>query len=210
MKIMLCCLLLATLFHPGQLTNQSTQSFRIIPIQKGEHGYSNFESIVLMSKKDLDSFLTDTSTQIGWNNRQEFEDALLNAKLDFSKEALVLLRHSEGSESVKVTFETPILQDRNLLCEIRGRPIPPGYGGTADMAYYCFAVAVSKAQVSQVELQASKAVFPHAVSLRSFYPLLKGNQRTTCCSCRSKRIRSKIAQQSASLARSGPRRKHAD
>jgi len=47
----------------------------------------------------------------------------------------------------------------------------------------------------------SKAVFPHAVSLRSSYLLLKRNQRTTCCSCRSKRIRSKIAQQSASLAR---------
>ena len=97
MKIMLCCVLLATLFHPGQLTNTSTQSFRVIPIQKREHGYSNFESIVLMSKNDLDSFLTATSAQTGWNNRQEFEEALLNAKLDFSKEALVLLRHTEGS-----------------------------------------------------------------------------------------------------------------
>jgi hypothetical protein len=159
MKIMLCCVLLATLFHPGQLTNTSTQSFRVIPVQKREHGYSNFESIVLMSKNDLDSFLTTTSTQIGWNNRQEFENALLNAKLDFSKEALVLLRHSEGSGSVQVTFETPILQGRNLLCEIRGRPIPPGYGGTADMAYYCFAVAVSKSAVSQVELQAIEGGF---------------------------------------------------
>lgn len=154
MKIVLCCLLLAILFHPGQLTDQSAQSFRIIPIPTREHGYRNFASIVFMSQKDLDSFLKDTSTQIGWNHRQKFEDALLNAKLDFSKEALVLLRHTEGSGSVKVVFETPILQGRNLLCEIRGRPIPPGYGGTGDMAYYCFAVAVSKAQVSQVELQA--------------------------------------------------------
>ena len=159
MKVMLCCLLLATLFHPGQLTNQSTQSFRIIPIPK-RGGYSNFESIVLMSKNDLDSFLTDASMQIGWSNKQEFEDALLNAKLDFSKEALVLLRHTEGSGSVQVTFETPILQGTNLLCEIRGKPIPPGYGGTADMAYYCFAVAVSKAQVRQVELQAIEGLFP--------------------------------------------------
>ena len=158
MKVMLCCLLLATLFHAGQLTNQSTQSFRIIPIPK-RGGYSNFESIVLMSKNDLDSFLTDASMQIGWSNKQEFEDALLNAKLDFSKEALVLLRHTEGSGSVQVTFETPILQGTNLLCEIRGKPIPPGYGGTADMAYYCFAVAVSKAQVSQVELQAIEGGF---------------------------------------------------
>jgi hypothetical protein len=160
MKIVLCCLLLAILFHPpGQLTDDSAQSFKIIPIPTRENGYSNLASIVFMSKKDLDSFLTDTSTQIGWNNRQGFEDALLNAKLDFSKEALVLLRHTEGSGSVKVTFETPILQGRNLLCEIRGRPIPPGYAGTGDMAYYCFAVVVSKAQVSQVELQAIEGGF---------------------------------------------------
>jgi hypothetical protein len=159
MKIMLCWLLLAILSSSGQLMNKSTQSFRIIPIQKRENGYSNFESIAFMTQKDLDSFLTDTSAQIGWNNRQEFEDALRNAKLDFTEEALVLLRHSEGSGSVQVTFETPVLQDRNLFCEIRGRPFPPGYGGTADMAYYCFAVAVSKSKVSQVELQAIQGGF---------------------------------------------------
>src|SRR5258705_7506719 len=141
MKIVLCCLLLAILFHPGQLIDESAQSFKIIPIPTRENGYNNFASIVFMSKKDLDSFLTDTSTQLGWNNRQEFEDALLNAKLDFSKEALVLLRHTEGSGSVQVTFETPILQGTNLLCEIRGKPLQGG--GTDDMAYYCFAVAVS-------------------------------------------------------------------
>jgi hypothetical protein len=159
MKIMLCCLLLAILSSAGQLTNKSTQAFRIIPIQKRENGYSNFASIAFMTQNDLDSFLSDTSAQIGWNNRQEFEDALRNAKLDFTQEALVLLRHSEGSGTVRVTFETPILQDGKLLCEIRGKSIPPGYGGTADMAYYCFAVAVSKSQVSQVELQAIEGGF---------------------------------------------------
>src|SRR5829696_7681946 len=127
MRIVLCCLLLAILFHPGQSINQSAQAFRIIPIPTKENGYSNFASIVFMSKQELDSFLTDTATQGGWNHRQAFEDALRNAKLDFSKEALVLLRHTEGSGSVKVTFETAGLRDRNLICEIRGRPIPPGY-----------------------------------------------------------------------------------
>ena len=159
MKILLWCLFLAILSHAGQFTDESTQSFRVIPIPNRENGYSNFASIVLMSKKDLDSFLTDTSTQIGWNNRQKFEDALRNAKLDFTKEALVLLRHTEGSGSVQVKFDRPILRDGKLLCEIRGIPIPPGYLGTADMAYYCFAVAVSKSQVTQVELQAIEGGF---------------------------------------------------
>lgn len=112
-----------------------------------------------MSQKDLDSFLADPAMQGGWNNRQAFTDALMNAKVDFSKEALVLLRHTEGSGSVKVAFGMPVLKDRTLLCEIQGRPIPPGYGGTGDMAYYCFAVAVSKAHVSQVELRATQGGF---------------------------------------------------
>lgn len=168
MKPMLCCLLLAILFYPGQLVDESAQPFRIIPIPTRENGYGNFASIVFTSQKDLDSFLRDTSTQSGWNHRQKFEDALLDAKVDFNKEALVLLRHSEGSGSIKVTFERPVLKDRKVLCEIRGRPIPPGYGGTTDMAYYCFALAVSKADVSQVELRATEGGF----SARRLAPII--------------------------------------
>ena len=156
MKIVLCCLLLAILFHPGPVSDQSAQSFRIIPIPTRENGYGNFASVVLMSQQELGSFLAHISTQSGWNHRQEFENALLGAKVDFSKEALVLLRHTEGSGSIKVTFETPVLQDGNLIFEVQGKPINPGYAGTDDMAYYCFALAVSKTQVKQVELRTSK------------------------------------------------------
>jgi hypothetical protein len=159
MKLMICCVLLPILFHMGQSTNRSTQPFRTISIQKKENGYRNFESVAFTFQRDLDSFLKETSTQIGWNNRQEFEAALRNAKVDFTEEALVLLRHTEGSGSVQVTFETPVLEDRKLLCKIRGRPIPPGHGGTTDMAYYCLAVAVSKSAVSQVEFQAVEGGF---------------------------------------------------
>ena len=153
MKLMLWFLLLATTFHPGESTNPKTQSFRIIPILKRENGYGNFESIAFVSKDELDSFLKNTAKQMGWNNRQEFEDALGNAKVDFTKEALVLLRHDEGSGSVQVTFAPPLLQDRRLICKITGKRFPPGYGGTMDMAYYSFAVVVLKAAVTEVELQ---------------------------------------------------------
>lgn len=159
MKILLCCLLLASLAQIDQATNKSTQAFRMIPIPKKETGYNNFASIAFTSKNDLDSFLKETTTQMGWNQRQVFEDALRNANVDFSKEALVLLRHTEGSGTVRVTFETPVLHGRNLVCEIRGKAIPPGYGATADMAYYCFALVVSKDQVDQVELQATQGGF---------------------------------------------------
>jgi len=183
MKIVLCCLFLAILFHPGQSIDESAQSFRIIPIPTREHGYNNFGSIVFRSQQDLDSFLAGTSTQTGWNNRQGFEDALRNAKVDFSKEALVLLRHTEGSGSVQVAFETPSLKGRNLLCEIRGTPIPPGNLGTGDMAYYCFAVAVSKAQVSQVELQAIEGGFSARRLAPIVLPIMEneaGNKSEDC------------------------------
>jgi hypothetical protein len=93
MKIILACLLFAAFFPLAQPTDQSAQPFRIIPILNRENGYNNFPSIAFMSKTDLDSFLKETATQTGWNHRQEFAEALLNANVDFSKEALVLLRH---------------------------------------------------------------------------------------------------------------------
>lgn len=158
MKIIICCLLLAMLLPVSQSTDQSTQPFRTLPILKREHGYSTFESIAIQSQNDLESFLKATA-KVGWNHRNVFENTLREAKIDFSKEALVLLRHTEGSGSVKVDFKTPVLQGQKLLVEIEGIPIPPGYGGTGDMAYYCLAVVVAKARVNQVELQATVGGF---------------------------------------------------
>jgi len=158
-KLLFWSLLLAMLLPTGLSTTKTSEPFRVIPIPKRENGYSNFASIAFMSQDEFDSFIKRTSTQIGWNNRQVFEDALRNAKVDFNQEALVLLRHSESSGSVQVTFEPPTLENKKLLCEIQGKAIPPGFGGTADMAYYCFAVAVSKSAVRQVELQAVEGGF---------------------------------------------------
>jgi hypothetical protein len=151
----------------GTDENQGGESFREIRIPVRDDGYQNFQSMVIMSKEELDSFLKDTLTQIGTGPRQQFEEALVNANVDFSKEALVLLRHTEASGSVQVTFETPVLRGRTLVCEIRGKPFPPGSGGTTDMAYYCYAVAVSKAHVDLVELQATEG----GVSERRIAPI---------------------------------------
>jgi hypothetical protein len=157
MKTMLCSLLLAILLPTGLSGSRGSESFRVIPIQQRENGYSNFASVAFTSRDEFDSFIKRTS--IGWNNRKGFEDALRSANVDFAKEALVLLRHTEPSGSVQVTFETPTLEDGKLVCEIRGKAIPPGFGGTGDMAYYCFAVALSKSAVTQVELHAVEGGF---------------------------------------------------
>ncbi len=151
MKIVLslCCVTLAMVFHPVAPKKETASSFRTINIPQREFGYSHFDSMAITTSEDFDAFLEETS-QLGWNNRQEFVDALRNARIDFNQEALVLLRHTEGSGSVQVSFETPVLKDKTLLCEIRGEPLRGA--GTADMAYYCFALAVSKSLVNQVQL----------------------------------------------------------
>jgi len=170
--LLLLSLSFAMLLATGSSTADADQSFRVVPIPKRETGYSNFASVAFTSKKEFDSFISKTSTQIGWNNRREFEDALRMANVDFTHEALVLLRHNEPSGSVQVTFETPTLQDRKLVCEIRGKPIPPGFGGTADMAYYCFAVVVSKSAVAEVELQAVEGGFRERHLAPIIFPIL--------------------------------------
>lgn len=125
------------------------KAFRQIPIPKREHGYGRMQSVVIRTKTELDGFLKNVRGQRGWNNLKGFEDTITKAKIDFRKEALVLLRHTEGSGSVQVIFENPTLRKKALSCRIT-RKVPKI--GTADMAYYCFALALSKSAADTVEL----------------------------------------------------------
>ncbi|MDP2991557.1 MAG: hypothetical protein Q8O57_13435, partial [Kiritimatiellota bacterium] len=147
-------LLVVTVFA-SNIHGEEAASFKIVPIPKEEHGYSNFESTVITSQSELDTFLQKGSKRqdMGWNNRADFEKALAQAKLDFDRESLVFLRHTEGSGSVQVNFRQPRVKERKLICQI-DRKDPEG-AGTGDMAYYCFALAVVKADVEAVEMQAS-------------------------------------------------------
>jgi len=149
--LLLCCVTLAMLFHPGASKNESGAAFRTINIHQTENGYNYFDSLAITSRQDFDAFLAEISQQLYWSDRQAFVDALLAAKIDFNQEALVLLRHTQGSGAAHVTFETPVLQDKTLLCEIRGAI----HGvGPAVVSYHCFALAVSKSLVNKVQLNA--------------------------------------------------------
>jgi len=134
---------------------EGAKFFRIVEIPKREHGYSNFVSIVISSQTMLDSFLEETLFQenMGWNNREDFEEALNDEAVDFKQEALALLRHTEGSGSIKITFETPVFDEGKLLCRIT-REVPEV--GTDDMAFYCFAIVVNKNAVKEIELTVDK------------------------------------------------------
>jgi hypothetical protein len=124
---------------------------RLIPIPKREHGYSNFKSTVIKSRKALDSFQKAYKAKgMGWNNRDGYGKAIAAAKVDFAKETLVLIRHTEGSGSVRIRPQPPRVEKGKVIFQIDRKA--PGMG-TADMAYYCFAIAVSKAQVTEVEVR---------------------------------------------------------
>ncbi len=140
------------LFFLGTAAAGEPQTHRTIPIPKREHGYNNFESTAIQTKLAWDEFekkhLGEKAT--GWNKRKEVAMALADANIDFKKEALILLRHTEGSGSTSVTFEKPVLKGKRLVCTIT-RKVPEV--GTADMAYYSFAVVVQKSAINEIELQ---------------------------------------------------------
>jgi len=130
---------------------QEVAAPRLLPIPQEEHGYGNFDSLVIATPGDYEAFLKTGSTARAspWNNRAAFDAALAGAKLDFAREALVLLRHTEGSGSVQVTCAMPEVKGRRLMCRI-GRTEPEA--GTADMAYHCFAIVVSKPDIAEIEV----------------------------------------------------------
>lgn len=132
-------------------TGRRVQTIQNLPIPKEEHGYSNFESMVIATRDESNTFLATVSggQDMGWNRRADFEKQIAQANLDFSKETLVLLRHTEGSGSIQISFRPPTVTGKRVMCHIDR--IEPDFG-TDDMAYYCFALAVDKAQIEEVEL----------------------------------------------------------
>jgi len=122
--------------------------FRVVDIPRSENGYHNFQSQVLDSQEQFDAFVYLVGMQGGWNDRARFLKTLRDAKTDFAKESLVLVRHTEGSDSVRVSLDGLALWNVTLTCVIR-REIPVML--TDMLACYCFAVAVEKGKVKQVE-----------------------------------------------------------
>ncbi len=122
--------------------------YRNIPIPKREHGYSNFQSTSILTKKEYTAFIDAVNRQRAWNGKAKVIDALAAAKVDFKTHALLLLRHTEGSGSVAVKL-APLQRKGKALIVRVNRKAPEM--GTADMAYYCFAVVVDKSMFKAIE-----------------------------------------------------------
>ncbi len=149
----LALVILGLAMAAGAATDEAKAVWRTVPVPAREHGYVNFETTVVSDAAALAEFLGKLGADPGaaaWNRLADFAAAIHGAGLDFSKESLVLLRHSEGSGSTAVNFNTPVLDGQTLVCRIDRRPAGMG---TADMAYYCFALAVRKEAVTAVAVE---------------------------------------------------------
>lgn len=86
-----------------------------------------------------------------WDEQCErLKDDIRTRNVDFVKETLILIPHTEGSGSIRVGLDWPHLKSKKLVLEI-WRAVP--FMCTCDMAYWCFAVIVPKAEVDQIEIR---------------------------------------------------------
>lgn len=151
---------LLLLFAALPVFAENARGFRVLDIPKEEDGYQFLESQVFGSHEQFDIFLKNVESQEYWNNKADFLKVMEKAKVDFSNEALVLIRHTEGSGSTQVSFPECQLQGEKLVCKIQ-RISPEA--GTADMAFYCFGLIVEKGEVKQIEIWTNKKNEPQEV-----------------------------------------------
>jgi hypothetical protein len=108
--------------------------------------------MAITSSQDFKIFLEEVSQhQLFWSNKEAFVNTLLNANVDFNREALVLLRYTDPYGAARVPLETPTLKEKTLVCEIRREVLGAGLGIVAS---HGFALAVSKSVVDKVEWKA--------------------------------------------------------
>lgn len=117
------------------------ESITKIAIPVREHGYSNFDSMVLSSQNDLDQFLSEIKEQKGWNKRKNFIESLTLYPINFNKHNILLYRITESSGSTILAVDAPKGTNEHVIVEI-GRDKPNI--GTADVAYYALAYKIAK------------------------------------------------------------------
>ena len=130
----------------------AASEYRQIQIPQSENGYDTIQSQVIGSKPEFDKFLKTVEAQEFWNKKAEFLAKMKEAKINFASEALVLLRDTEGSGSTSVKASEPQIRGKQMVFAVSRKVAEMG---TADMAYYCFAVVVNRDAVKEVLFQVS-------------------------------------------------------
>jgi len=112
-----------------------------IPIPVREHGYSNFDTQVLSSQDQFESFIAKVNKQKSWNQKKNFIDSLTLQPIDFKTHNLLLYRMTEKSGSTVLSVDAPKGDKKQITITI-GRDKPDV--GTADIAYYALAYSLAK------------------------------------------------------------------
>lgn len=114
---------------------------RVDAVTPREHGYSNFETLVLHDQASYAAFTQDVAQQEGWNDKTAFLQSLSTTDIDFATESLLLFRHTETSGSNVIIPHAPqsTRHEANVTIDVL---IPPA--GTDDMAYYLYVYRVAK------------------------------------------------------------------
>jgi hypothetical protein len=125
---------------------------RVLAVPLNENGYGGFGPVVIDSRERFDSFRKTVEGQAGWNDRAGFLRALDQARIDFEREALVLIRQGDGSGTLSVNLAAPRVRGDVLTCTVR----VGGSHSSRDVKYRCFALAVDKRRISRVEVRVSE------------------------------------------------------
>lgn len=139
----------------GAAERAATQC-RVIDVPPTERGYRELRSQVIDSRNDYEALVERLRRAVpGADKESPALRALAGAKIDFDRESLVLVRHDEASDRTRVTLVPPSLDGDTLVCEVRRDDPDDGAGGGEERAAvaYCFALAVEKGTVKDVEVR---------------------------------------------------------
>ena len=123
----------------AEVLDKSTILKITIPVR--EQGYSNFNTQVLTSKLELETFISSVKKQRSWNKKENFINSLSILPIDFKKYNILFYRITESSSSTVLAVDVPKGTNKHVLIEI-GKDKPST--GTTEMAYYTLAYKIAK------------------------------------------------------------------
>jgi hypothetical protein len=130
------------IFGDKDTVTKEVTEVKSIAIPAREHGYSGFDTQVIHSEDELNSFLRVVDESEHWNNKEAFVEKVSSEDVNFTASNMVLYRITEGSGSITVTPQKPAYTVAGDIVVKVSRDIPEKV--TADMAEYCYAYVVDK------------------------------------------------------------------
>ena len=131
------------------------EAFRsVAEVSSADSRYDRIESQVLNSPSDVERLIAATDqngpglTPLSESSR--LFTALRAPGVDFSQEALVLLKGTSGGGGSRLVLNPPQLQGKTFVSTLR--TISTGQGGAAVVSYNFYVYAVSRARVDDVQV----------------------------------------------------------